>query len=124
MIGTEPLVSIEDLVFLHVVASGEFGNDEMLDRGILEAALRRPLSSFAGELLYGTPFARAAAVTSSLMESGRARLALMAGAWWLEREGYRLEAPADGLYAIASLGTADLDRMAEWLEENAVRLDR
>ena len=118
-------MSVEELVFLEVVASAEFGASPPLNRQTIEAALRRPLAAFAGELLYSTPFARAAVLMSALMEVARDRLALLVGALWLEKEGWRLAASAEELYAIAasaSVGATDVDGLADWLRGNVARL--
>jgi prophage maintenance system killer protein len=81
---------------------------------------------FAGELLYGSPFARAAALLDSLNEtrpfaSGNRAVAIMAAALWLEREGYRLETEEDELVQIAR-SPVDVDELTAWLRRNSARL--
>ncbi|HLG69514.1 MAG TPA: Fic family protein [Chloroflexota bacterium] len=121
-------VSLEQLLFLHVVVSGEFRTAEgVRDRAALEAALARPVATFAGELLYGSPFARAAALLESIIEGrpfagGNRAVALMAAAFWLEREGYGLEAEPEQLTQLtvaSAVGALDVDRLAARLEEYA-----
>ena len=53
---------------MHTVAVTEFGGSQGIrDRGLLELAIARPLASFGGKNLYGTPFKRAAALAESLV---------------------------------------------------------
>jgi death-on-curing protein len=102
------------------------------DRQLLDAALARPLASFAGELLYGNPFARAGALMHSMLEnqpfaSANTAVAILAAGFWLEREGYRLDADQHDLLQTAlatAAGALDVDDLARWLRERAVRLDR
>jgi death-on-curing protein len=97
------------------------------DKAALEAALARPDARFAGELLYGSPFARAAALLESLIEGrpfagGSRAVALMAAAFWLEREGYRLEAEPEQLAQLtlaSAVGALDVDGVAARLREYA-----
>lgn len=115
-----------------MVVSGEFGGAAgVRDRAALESALSRPAATFAGELLYGNPFARAAALMESILRerpfaSANQATALMATALWLEREGYRLDAEGPELVHItlaAAAGAIDVDHVAEWLRSHAARLD-
>ncbi|HEX6510847.1 MAG TPA: Fic family protein [Chloroflexota bacterium] len=115
------------------MASVEFGGvDGVRDARVLEGALERPLATFAGEQLYGSPFARAAALMHSIVEGrpfvgANRAVALLAAAFWLEREGYRFEADQpDALQATLGVaaGERELDDTARWLREHAVRLDR
>jgi prophage maintenance system killer protein len=117
-------MSIDQLVFLDVVAAVEFGGSGAgeIERELVEEALGRPVASFAGELLYGTPFGRAAAMMDSLVAARRRPLAALAGAFWLEREGYRLEAePAQLLHTIhgVAAGALDVDALAQWLDASS-----
>ncbi len=125
-------MSAEQLLFLQVVAMLELGvlTDDVPTRAELDAVLARPLATFAGELLYSTPFARAAALMAALIEDhpfagSNARTATMAAAFWLEREGYRLNASAADLYSTASAavsGALDLDSLERWLREQSIPL--
>ena len=106
------------------------GSDGVRDRGLLEAALARPLASFGGELLYPTPFMRAAALLESLVRNhgfidGNKRVAIMTTAFWLEREGFAIEASQDELYEKtmqAAQGQLTLDAIAAWLEASSAPL--
>jgi death-on-curing protein len=113
---------------LHTVAVEEFGGSGgVRDRGALESALGRPLATFGGNDLYGTPFKRAAALAESLVLNhgfvdGNKRTAMYAMAAWLEREGYAIEAGRGELrdlaLAIASHG-AGIDQISAWLEKRS-----
>jgi len=123
-----PLLSLAQLVFLHTVAVAEFGGSEGIrDRGLLESALARPLSGFGAVSSYTTPFSRAAALMEGLIQNhdfvdGNKRTAVMAAAFWLEKDGYILTASQDLLVetalAVAS-HRLSLDDLASRLEENA-----
>ena len=120
-----PLLSIEQLIFLHTVAIVEFGGAEGIrDRGELEAALARPLAGFGRLQLFTTPFARAAALMESLLRNhgfvdGNKRTAVMAAAFWLEREGYVLEASQSQMVeAVVSVTERQLshEKLTLWFE--------
>jgi death on curing protein len=110
-----------------VVAGADGG---VRDRAALEAALARPGATFAGEPLYGSPFARAAALMDSIVQqrpfAGANRaVAVMAAGLSLEREGYRLEAAPEELtqtVLAAAAGALEVDGVAFWLREHTVRL--
>lgn len=124
----EPILSLEDLVWLHAVAVEEFGGSAGLrDRGLLESAIGRPLATFGGKSLYETPFKRAAALAESIVLNhgfvdGNKRTAMYAMGAWLEREGYMIEAARGELrdlaLAIASKGLG-VDEIAAWLEKRS-----
>ena len=124
----EPVLSLEALVWLHTVAIEEFGGSGGIrDRGALESALGRPLASFGGKNLYGTPFKRAAAVAESLVLNrgfvdGNKRTAMYAMAAWREREGFAIEAGRGELrdlaLAIAS-HSVGMDQISAWLEKRS-----
>lgn len=129
----QPLVSLEQLVFLHTVAIAEFGGSQgVRDRGLLESALARPLSGFRGERFYTTPFARSGALMQAIIQNhgfvdGNKRSAVMAAAFWLEREGYALTAEQDDLVETA-VAVAEhrmsLDELTLWLEANSVPMEQ
>jgi death on curing protein len=124
----KPVLSLEDLVWLHAVAIEEFGGSHGLrDKGVLESALGRPLATFGGKNLYLTSFKRAAALAESLVLNhgfvdGNKRSAMYAMAAWLEREGYRLEADRGELRDIAlAIAThkVTFDQIAVWLTDRS-----
>jgi death-on-curing protein len=85
------------------------------------------MASFDGALLYATPFMRAAALLESLVRNhgfidGNKRVAIMAAAFWLEREGYGLVVSQEDLYERtmeAAQGRLPLDQIAAWLEKGS-----
>jgi death-on-curing protein len=124
----QPLISLEQLVWMHTVAVTEFGGSNGIrDRGLLESALARPSASFGGKNLYDTPFKRAAALAEILVLNhgfvdGNKRTAMYAMAAWLEREGYLVEAARGQLRDLAlSIASHDLDsaQIATWLAQRS-----
>jgi len=100
-------------------------DSQKLTRALADEALNRPVATFVGELLYSTPFARAAAIMESLIAARHKALGAIAGALWLEREGYRLEVEQHGLrqtVLATAAGALDVDGIASWLQANARRL--
>jgi len=127
----KPLISLEELVWMHTVAVEEFGGTTgVRDRGLLESALTRPLASFGGRNLYDTPFKRAASLAESLVLNhgfvdGNKRTAMYAMAAWLEREGYAIEAERGGLRDLAlAIASHELspEQIAAWLEQRSKHL--
>ena len=122
-----PLISLEELIWMHAVAVTEFGGSQGIrDRGLLESALARPLATFGGQNLYDTPFKRAAALAESLVLNhgfvdGNKRTAMYAMAAWLEYEGYVVEAARgelrDFALAIAS-HELSTEQIASWLAQH------
>jgi death-on-curing protein len=127
----EPVISLEELVWMHTVAVTEFGGSQgVRDRGLLESAISRPLASFGGKNLYDTPFKRAAALVESLVLNhgfvdGNKRTAMYAMAAWLEREGYVIEAARgevrDLALAIAS-HELSTEQIAVWLVKRSKQI--
>jgi death on curing protein len=124
----EPLLSLEQLVWMHTVAVTEFGGSQGIrDRGLLESAIARPLATFGGKNLYDTPFTRAAALAESLVLThgfvdGNKRTAMYAMAAWLEREGYVIDAARGELRDLAlSIASHELntEQIAAWLVQRS-----
>ena len=123
-----PLLSLEELVWMHTVAVTEFGGSQGIrDRGLLESAIARPLATFGGKNLYDTPFKRAAALAESLVLNhgfvdGNKRSAVFAMAAWLDREGYLIDAARGELrdlaLSIASHGLST-EQIATWLAQRS-----
>jgi death on curing protein len=119
-----PLISLEELVWMHTVAVTEFGGSQGIrDRGLLESAIARALASFGRKNLYDNPFKRAAALAERLVLNhgfvdGNKRTAMYAMAAWLEREGYVLEAARGELrdFALAiAAHKLSAEQVANWL---------
>lgn len=129
---TEPLLTVEHLVALHVGAIERFGGSHGIrDGGLLESALARPLAGFGGHMLYQTPFARAAALAEGLIQNhpfvdGNKRMAMLAMGAWLFREGLNVEAERGELRDLAlAIATHEMtvEQVAEWLEGRAVVIE-
>lgn len=88
------------------------------------------MAGSGGQLLYRTPFARAAALAEGLalnhgFVDGNKRTALYAMAFWLEREGYRLETADEELVDLAlkiARDEVDIETVATWLEERSAHV--
>ena len=126
----EPLLNLEELVWLHAVAVEQFGGfSGIRDRGLLESSLARPLATFGGKQLYPSPFKRAAALAESVVLNhgfvdGNKRTAMYAMAAWLDREGYTIDAARGELRDLA-LAIAQrklgVEEIATWLEKRGRR---
>jgi death on curing protein len=124
----EPVISLEELVWVHAVAVTEFGGSQGIrDRGLLESATARPLATFDGKYLYDTPFKRAAALAENLVLNhgfvdGNKRSAMYAMAAWLEREGYVIDAARGEVRDLArSIASHELskEQIAAWLVQRS-----
>ena len=127
----EPVISLEELVWMHTVAVTEFGGSQGIrDRGLLESAIARPMATFGGKNLYDTPFKRAAALGESLVLNhgfvdGNKRTAMYAMAAWLEREGYVIEAARGELRDLAlAVASHELStvQIAAWLVQRSMQI--
>ena len=125
-----PLISLEELVWMHTIAVTEFGGSQGIrDRGLLESAIARPLATFGGKNMYDTPFKRAAALAGSLVLNhgfvdGNKRTAMYAMAAWLEREGYVIDAARGDLRDFAlAIASHELstEQIAAWLVQRSKR---
>ena len=123
-----PLISLEELVWMHTVAVTEFGGSQGIrDRGLLASAIARPLATFGGKNLYDTPFKRAAALAESLVLNhgfvdGNKRTAMYAMAAWLEREGYVIDAARGELRDFAlAIASHELrtEQIVAWLVQRS-----
>ena len=64
------MISLEEVLFLHEKSIADFGGAiGIRDYGMLESAVNRPASSFAGEELYPSPFGKAAAILESIVKN-------------------------------------------------------
>lgn len=125
---TRPLVSLEELMFMHTVMRDRYGGGiGVRDQGLIESALARPLAGFQGEAVYRTPFLRAAVLWVGLIRNhgfvdANKRTSTMAMQLWLEREGFELNAPGselvDTAVAIANK-KVEMEEVAAWLEAHS-----
>lgn len=124
----EPPVTEEEILFFHhdVVTLDE-GASGIRDEGALSAAVARPQTAFGGVELFPTSFARAAALTDSLIQrhpfvDGNKRTGIKAGGFLLFLEGYLLTATQKELTDV-TLKVAnhqlDVQGLAQWFEEHS-----
>jgi death-on-curing protein len=122
------LVTVEEVVFLHAVAITEFGGTHgVRDAAEIDAAVARPATALGADPLFATPWQRAAALLEALavrrpfVDANR-RTAALAGAYWLEREGWRLTAGPGELAGLVD-GVAEqrvtLADAAGWLQAHS-----
>jgi death on curing protein len=118
-------VTVEEVVFLHAVAITEFGGTHgVRDPEVLSAAVARPVTAYGADALFATPWERAAALLEALavrrpFVDGNRRTAALAAAYWLEREGWRLDAPSGevgGLVDAVAEERLVLTEAAAWLQ--------
>lgn len=96
------------------------------DQGGLESALARPYSAFAGEELYASPIAKAAAVGESIIMNhpfvdGNRRTGVLAMHTVLREEGLMICADEESLYAFVvaiAAGKMNSEEIVEWLKAN------
>ena len=125
-------LSIEQIEELHEFQVERFGGASGLrDRGALEAAAARPAMTFGGEDLYPDIPAKAAAVMHSLVMNhpyldGNKRIAVNVAEFFLELNGYRLEASDEELEEITlavARGEMDAEPLAIWFRQRTSRSD-
>ncbi len=91
-------LSPQQVLFIHARLTAETGGEYgLFNLGLLESAVARPRATFNGLDLYPTLFDKAAALMESLMVNhpfvdGNKRVAIVAPALFLLRNGYRLTA--------------------------------
>lgn len=103
------------------------GMQGLRESGLLESALGRPQSTFAGTDLYPTLFTKAAALLDSLARNhpfvdGNKRTAIAAAALLLRLNGYRLFADNKELedYVVSIVvQPPTIESIASWLEERS-----
>jgi death-on-curing protein len=109
----------------HVRLIKEFGGAiGVLDVGLLESALNRPVTGVEGQAHYRTPFERAGVLWLGLIRNhgfvdGNKRTATAAMARWLIAEGYRLRSEQDDLVEMAvaiANDECELNEVSSWLE--------
>lgn len=128
--STLEYLSEEQILHLHraiIAATG--GADSVTDRGLLQAALARPAASFAGQDLYGSIAAKAAALMHSLVSNhpfidGNKRVAIAAAELFLRVNGYRLLADdeaLEGMTVAAASGHIVVEEIRIWIEQRIRR---
>lgn len=119
--------SLEDALRLHeMVIQATGGASGVRDVGLLESALARPMSSYAGLELYPTVWEKAGALVHGIIRNhpfvdGNKRTAIVMGATFLLMNGYWLEVSQDEFEATglaAAEGTLSPADLAKWFEQN------
>jgi death-on-curing protein len=118
----------DEMQCIHQWSITLFGGDAgVRDPGGVEAVLARPLITAFGEVVYATPFARAAAVLEATVRrhpyaDGNKRTGLAAGLFILNQAGFSYVGSNEGSVALV-LGLIShavaLDAASEFLEEHA-----
>lgn len=91
-------LSVKDILLLHGMAIDASGGSHGLrDLGLLESAVARPQSSFAGEDLYLNLFLKAGALIHGLLRNhpfidGNKRTSMYSAMTFLELNGYKFKA--------------------------------
>lgn len=118
-------LSLRWIMTAHVRLVSQFGGHlGVRDVGLIESALNRPLTGFGGQIVYETPFKRAAILWIGLIRNhgfvdANKRTATAAMARWLQLDGFQLRSGQDELVEIAvaiAQKTVELDDVASWLE--------
>jgi death on curing protein len=125
------MILTEDVLMIHENSIKDFGGSHgVRDIGLLESAIARPFQTFAGEDLYPSPFAKAAAVGESLIINhplidGNKRTGVVVMIALLNEYNLQVNAHNDSLYQFAisiSTGEIKFDQIVEWLRINTETL--
>lgn len=120
--------SVEDALGLHeMLLQVTGGAPGVRDWGLLESALARPVSSYAGIELYPTVWDKAGALTHGIARNhpfvdGNKRTAMVVGVTFLVMSGYWLDVSQDE-FEMVGLGVAEgrlsPSDLALWFEKNS-----
>lgn len=128
----ERAVTVEDVVWIHSAAIARYGGASGIrDAGSLEAAVARPRTSFAGEEMFPSPFAKAAALMESVIQrhpfvDGNKRTGMASAVYLLRTHGFRLTGAPNAQLVELALDVAshrmDTDELVRWFEDHAERV--
>lgn len=121
-------LTLEQALVIHedqIVRYG--GTSGLRDLTLLESAIFRPQSSFGGEYLYSTVFAKAGALMHSLILNhpfvdGNKRTGVVSALVFLEINGYSLDVTQNELMGMALKIVAkvrDIEGITDWLKSNS-----
>ena len=125
-------LSVGQIEELHTLQIQHFGGSVGLrDRAGLEAAAVRPAMTFGGEDLYPDAAAKAAALIHSLVMNhafidGNKRVGIAAAEFFLERNGFRLDASDQELESLTlsvARGEMDAEPLAIWFRQRVTRIE-
>ncbi len=106
------------------------GSEGIRDIGLLESAVARPQSSFAGEEFYPDVFSKAAALGHSIIHNhsfidGNKRTGYMAMRLFLNVNGYDLKAPLKEKYKFVmeiAQSMKEEESIAQWLKKHSRKI--
>ena len=105
-------LDVDDVIEIHAAQIEIFGGSAgMRDRGLLEAAVAQPKTSFGGEFLHGGLFAMAGAYLFHIVENhpfidGNKRAGMLAALVFLDVNGISIDRPSEALYEL-TMGVAE-----------------
>jgi death-on-curing protein len=113
-VNPEELVflDVDDIIEIHAAQIEIFGGSEgMRDRGLLEAAVAQPKTSFGGEFLHEGLFAMAGAYLFHIVKNhpfidGNKRAGMLAALVFLDVNGISIDRPSEALYEL-TMGVAE-----------------
>lgn len=124
-------LELEEILAIHHNQIETFGGSHGLrDLNLLISAISRPQTTFGGNDLYPTMYLKAAALMHSLIMNhpfvdGNKRIAVVSVARFLFINGFKIKVSnkelVDNVMKIESKKW-DIEKLAEWLEENAKKI--
>ena len=122
------MINIEIVKYFQAILIDEFGGSTGIrDLHALNAAIKRPFSTFDGKDLYPTIYDKAAALVESLVKNhafidGNKRIGYVMLRFYLIESGYDLSASQTDKYNFIieiSKGNLDFEGIKEWIVSNA-----
>lgn len=126
-------LKIDQVLFIHDQMVKRFGGSfGIRDIGLIESAIARPQSGFAGAYLYITIFDKAAALLQSLLKNhpfvdGNKRTALTSAGLFLKINGYNLTNSHQEEVEFAvrvDNGNLTVEQISIWLKEHSIKVKR
>ncbi len=121
------MIDIDEVLKIHEFLIDEFGGGQGLrDRSLLESALSRPFSTFAGEELYKTPVEKAAAVFESIVKNhpfqdGNKRIAYVMLRLVLMNSGLDITSSEEEKYDFViktASGELTIEQVKQWVNDH------
>ncbi len=123
------MMQLKEVLSIHKILIEEFGGKAGIrDLDGLDAAIKRPFTTFDGQELYPTPVAKAAAILESVVKNhpfldGNKRTGYTLMRLILLENGQDIEATEaekyDFIIQIAT-GALDFEEIHQWLEDNLI----
>lgn len=124
-------LTLEQILLIHDEAIEQYGGSHgVRDLRLLESALMRPQTTFAGEDLYPSIYFKAAALMHSLIMNhpfidGNKRTGTISTLVFLELNNFRLDVEQKELVGTALKVESkkwNIEELAEWLEKNSKKI--